>query len=193
MDSSLFSPKRRLLAAATSRTAAWSGKSHGRKAINLGTTVAHLRALDLSVVEHQLRRSHVRVNELARGIDVFDVIGRRHTKSISVEDTFEHDVFLAELEPMIRRLAEKFWSASRKESRTPRTVVLKLKTSEFRILTRSFTPEFPPSSCEELTEIAVKLRERVDLDPKQLYRLVGVGLSNFEEPEQILSQPALFE
>ena len=75
----------------------------------------------------------------------------------------------------------------------PRTVVLKLKTSEFKLLTRSFTPEFPPSSCEQLTEIAAKLRERVDLDPKQLYRLVGVGLSNFEEPEQILSQPALFE
>ena len=193
MDSLLFSPKRRLLAAAATRTAAWSGKSHGRKAINLGTTVAHLRALDLSVLEHHFGRYHVRLYELARGIDESEVVADRPTKSISVEDTFEHDVFLAELEPMIRRLAEKLWSASRKESRAPRTVVLKLKTSEFRILTRCFTPEFPPSSCEELTEIAVKLRERVDLDPKQLYRLVGVGLSNFEEPEQILSQPALFE
>ena len=33
---------------------------------------------------------------------------------------------------MIRSLAEKLWSASRKEPRTARTVVLKLKTSEFR-------------------------------------------------------------
>jgi DNA polymerase IV len=38
----------------------------------------------------------------------------------------------------------------------------------------------PPSSCDELTTIALALRERVDLGPKQLFRLVGVGLSNFQ-------------
>jgi len=53
-------------------------------------------------------------------------------QSISVEDTFEQDVLLAETEPMIRRLAEKLWSASRNESRIACTVVLKMKTSEFR-------------------------------------------------------------
>ena len=61
---------------------------------------------------------------------------------------------------MIRRLAEKTWTASRKELRVARTVVLKLKTSEFKILTRSHTPHAPPSSCEELTSIALSLRER---------------------------------
>jgi len=100
---------------------------------------------------------------------------------------------LAETEPMIRRLAEKLWSASRKESRIARTVVLKLKTSEFKILTRSHTLGPPPSSCEELTEIALKLRQRVDLGPQQRYRLVGIGLSNFREPEDNVAQPGLFE
>jgi DNA polymerase IV len=94
---------------------------------------------------------------------------------------------------MIRRLAEKLWSASRKEPRMARTVVLKLKTSEFKILTRSHTPGSPPASCEELTDIALKLRERVDLGPQQRYRLVGVGLSNFQEPEDTAAQPVLFE
>jgi DNA polymerase-4 len=117
----------------------------------------------------------------------------RPTQSISVEDTFERDVALSETEAMIRRLAEKLWSASRKESRVARTVVLKLKTSEFKILTRSHTVSAPPSSCEELTEIALKLRERVDLNPQQRYRLVGVGLSNFRESGQSGPQPALFE
>ena len=111
----------------------------------------------------------------------------------SVEDTFESDVLLAETEPMIRRLADKLWAASRKEPRTARTVVLKLKTSEFKILTRSYTPTSPPSSCEELTEIALDLRERVDLDPRRRYRLVGVDLSNFREPEGATAQPVLFE
>jgi DNA polymerase IV len=72
-------------------------------------------------------------------------------------------------------------------------VVLKLKTSEFNILTRSHTPGSPPSSYEELTDIALKLRERVDLGPRQRYRLVGIGLSNFREAQETTAQPALFE
>jgi len=52
---------------------------------------------------------------------------------------------------------------------------------EFEILTRSLTPLTPPASCEELTSIALTLRERVSLPPAQLYRLVGVGSSNFRD------------
>ena len=145
------------------------------------------------MLEDEFGRYGVRLYELARGIDDSEVVPNRPTQSMSVEDTFEKDVLLLETEPMIRRLAEKLWSASRKEPRTARTVVLKLKTSEFKILTRSHTPDSPPSSCEELTDIALKLRERVDLGSQQRFRLVGVGLSNFREPEETRAQPALFE
>ncbi len=170
------------------------GKVTGEKLAKLGIqTVGDLRVLDLSVLEHQFGRYGLRLHELARGIDDSEVVPDRPTQSISVEDTFEQDVLLAETEAMIQRLAEKLWSASRKESRIARTVVLKLKTSEFKILTRSHTPCSPPSSCEELTDIALKLRERVDLGPQQRYRLVGVGLSNFREPEETAPQPTLFE
>ena len=142
--------------------------------------------------EQHFGRYGLRLHELARGIDENPVVPDRRTKSISVEDTFERDMMLPELESMIRRLAEKLWSASRKESRAPRTVILKLKTTEFKILTRCHTPPSPPSSCEELTNIALDLRNRVNLDPKQRYRLVGVGLSNFHEPGAMKVQPALF-
>ena len=156
-------------------------------------TVRDLRSLDVSVLEDHFGRYGVRLYELARGDDDSKVVSDRPTQSISVEDTLEHDVPLAELEPMIRRLAEKLWSASHKESGTGRTVVLKLKTSDFKIITRSHTPTCAPSSCEELTDIALKLRERVDLGPQQRYRLVGVGLSNFRETEQVVAQAPLFE
>jgi DNA polymerase IV len=129
----------------------------------------------------------------ARGIDNSEVVPDRPTQSISAEDTFEQDVLLNEMEPMIRKLAEHTWAASRKESRIARTVVLKLKTRDFKILTRSHTPGSPPSSCEELTNIALSLRERVGLGPQQRFRLVGVGLSNFREPEEPSAQPVLFE
>lgn len=170
------------------------GKVTGEKLAKLGIkTVGDLRTFESRVLEDQFGRYGRRLHELARGIDDNRVIPDRPTQSISVEDTFEQDVPLAGTEPMIRRLAEKLWSASRKESRTARTVVLKMKTSEFKILTRSHTPDAPPSSCQELTDIALKLRERVALGSQQRYRLVGVGLSNFQEVEQTRAQPDLFE
>jgi DNA polymerase-4 len=155
-------------------------------------TVGDLRKIELLRLEGRFGRYGLRLYELARGIDENEVIPDRPTQSISAEDTFERDLLLTEMEPMIRRLAEHTWAASRKESRIARTVVLKLKTSDFKILTRSYTPPFPPSSYEELTRIALSLRERVGLNPKQRFRLVGVGLSNFRGPEDASDQPALF-
>jgi DNA polymerase-4 len=93
---------------------------------------------------------------------------------------------------MIRRLAEKVWAASRQETRVARTIVLKLKTSDFKILTRSHTPSVPPSTCAELTAIALSLRDKLDLGPQQRFRLVGVGMSNFDEPADTKVQPGLF-
>jgi len=170
------------------------GRVTEQKLAKLGIkTVSELRALELPKLEDDFGRYGARLYELARGIDESPVVPNRPTQSISVEDTFETDVLLAETEPMIRRLAEKLWEASRKEPRISRTVVLKLKTKEFRILTRSQTPAVPPASCEELTNIALKLRKKVDLGPQQRYRLVGVGLSNFQPSEDRAAQPDLFE
>jgi DNA polymerase-4 len=170
------------------------GRVTGEKLEKLGIkTVSNLRALDVPALESHFGRYGLRLYELSRGIDNSQVVPNRPTKSISAEDTFERDVPLSATEPMIRRLAEKIWEASRKESRVARTVVLKLKTSEFSILTRSHTPGSPPSSCEELTNIALALRERVELGQQQRFRLVGVGLSNFDEPDDTPAQPALFE
>jgi len=173
------------------------GKVTGEKLDKLGIrTVSDLRGIDLPTLEGRFGRYGLRLYELARGLDNSEVVPDRPTQSMSAEDTFEHDVPLKETEPMIRLLAEKIWSASRKEPRIARTVVLKLKTSQFNILTRSHTPASPPSSCEELTNIVLSLRERVDLGPQQRFRLVGVGLSNFCEPEgkeDTSPQPALFE
>ena len=155
--------------------------------------VGDLRGRTLQELEARFGRHGVRIHELARGIDESPVLPDRPTQSVSSEDTFPEDVLLDHTEAMIVQLADKTWTASRKEIRVPRTVVLKLKTKEFRIITRSFTPTVPPSSCEELTRIALSLRARVDLDRRQLYRLVGVGLSNFSDPAERQAQSALFE
>ena len=159
------------------------GKVTEEKLLKLGLRlVGEIRARTLEELRTHFGRYGQRLYELARGIDESPVVPDRPAQSISAEDTFEQDVLLAETEPMIRRLAEKTWMASRKESRIARTVVLKLKTAEFHVLTRSQTPASPPVSCEELTRIALSLLDKVILDSKQRFRLVGVGLGNFRDP-----------
>lgn len=155
-------------------------------------TVGHLRGLELSFLEDRFGRYGVRLYDLARGIDNRPVMTDRPTKSISAEDTFERDMTLDEIEPVVRRLAEKVWAAACKDPRQARTVVLKLKTPEFKILTRSYTLAWPLATCDELAQIALRLRERVGLGDRQRFRLAGVGLSNFRGPEEMPEQPALF-
>jgi DNA polymerase-4 len=154
-------------------------------------TVGDLRTRPLEELENLFGRYGQRLYELARGIDENPVVPNRLTKSISAEDTLEQDVLLAETEPIIRRQAERTWIASRKETRIAQTVILKLKTADFRVLTRSLTPASPPSSCEELTQIALSLLDRVGVDPRQRFRLVGVGLGNFRDQDDYL-EPSLF-
>lgn len=66
------------------------------------------------------------------------------------------------------------------ECKRARTVVLKLKTKKFESLTRSITPPQMPTSADELADLAASLFTRVEASPDQLFRLVRVGLSNFQ-------------
>jgi DNA polymerase-4 len=68
-------------------------------------------------------------------------------------------------------------------------VVLKLKTADFRTLTRNITPPAPPQTQVEFEQLALSLLQRVELERDTLYRLVGVGLTNFEEPSAMPELP----
>ncbi len=171
------------------------GKVMEGKLAELGiATVGALREVALAELERRFGRYGLRLHELAHGIDTRAVNPDQPTQSISAEDTFETDLHLEDIAPHIVRLAQKTWAAAaREEHRTGRTVVLKLKTSDFRILTRSHTPPLPPASLDELTSIALTLCERVTLPSRTRYRLVGVGLANFTDADSLLPQPELFD
>ena len=156
-------------------------------------TVGQLRLRGADELERRFGRWGLRLHELSLGIDEHPVVSERPTLQVSAEDTFATDLRLSEIEAMLRALAAKVWAAALKEEgRIGRTVVLKLKTSDFRILTRSLTPPQPPASEAELVEIALALRERVDQPSRTRYRLVGVGLGNFRDANEVLPQPELF-
>jgi DNA polymerase-4 len=157
-------------------------------------TVADLRGVRGELLAERFGRWGRRLYELARGIDTRAVEPDRPTLQVSAEDTFEQDLTLDRLEPHIRRLAAKAWAAAEKQQgRTARTVVLKLKTADFHVLTRSLTPAAMPASANELAEMASALRERVDDRDGALYRLVGVGLAGFVDADDVTAQVDLFE
>ena len=156
-------------------------------------TVGDLRAVPLEELMRRFGAYGRRLHERARGIDERPVEPDQPVQSISSEDTFAEDLPLDALGPRIHELADKTWAATTRTARVGRTVVLKLKTAQFRILTRSLTPETPPRSAQELAAIASALRTRVDLPAHTRYRLVGVGLSGFRERAELPGQHDLFD
>jgi len=176
------------------------GKVMEAKLAVLGiATVGELRAHALTELEQRFGRWGRRLHELSLGIDEHVVQPDRPTLQVSAEDTFEHDLLLDELEPHIRRLAEKAWAGYQRESapgergRIARTVVLKLKTSDFHTLTRSLTPVTRPLSATELADLACALLTRVERPADNRYRLVGVGLSGFVDQDSYRAQTDLFD
>ena len=171
------------------------GKVMEARLAELGiATAGDLRQRTPGELEQRFGRWGRRLHELSHGIDDHPVQTERLTVQVSAEDTFEHDLLLGELEPHIRRLAEKAWAGHQRETgRVARTVVLKLKTSDFQTLTRSLTPATRPTSAEELASIACALRERVGRSADARYRLVGVGLAGFVDSDSYQGQSDLFD
>lgn len=169
------------------------GKVMQAKLAELGVErVGELRDLGAESLIARFGRWGRRLHELSLGIDEHPVEPERPSLQISAEDTFAVDLDIdaigAELEP----LARKVWAAAQRSQRIGRTVVLKLKTTDFRLLTRSLSPESPPASWQELLEIALALRTRVELPKRTRFRLAGVGLSNLVEAESLPRQGSLF-
>ncbi len=170
------------------------GKVMEKKLADIGVaTVSDLRTVALEELQARFGSFGAGLYRRARGIDERPVEPDQPVQSISAEDTFEHDLTLYAFEDALRRLAGKAWEATRKTPRVGRTVVLKLKTADFRILTRSHTPDAPPASLDEFTAIALALRDRVQLPASTRYRLAGVGLAGFRDPEDSPLQAPLFD
>ncbi len=169
------------------------GKATATVLETLGITrIAELREHPLEELSTRFGRYGRRLYELARGVDDQPVVSHQPRQSLSAETTFEADRKLDELDSAIEALAMRVWKALAPTGRAPQTVFIKLKTSTFRILTRSITPAHFPGSPAALGTVVQSLLKRIDLPSNTRYRLVGVGLSNFRERETGARQPELF-
>jgi DNA polymerase-4 len=104
----------------------------------------------------------------------------RERKSVSAENTFERDI--ASFRPLEKRLwaaAEEVSDRLKEKQLAGSTVTLKLKTSDFRILTRARSLEHPTQLAGKIFSAARDLLAR-EINGTR-YRLLGLGVSALAE------------
>lgn len=117
---------------------------------------------------------------LARAMDDRPVVASREAKSISVEDTFEHDISdRLQLETVIDRMAHKVSARLRKSGLSGRTITLKIRHHDFETHTRSSTLPNPVDSARILATTARGLLAGEDISNG--LRLIGVGVSGLAD------------
>lgn len=127
----------------------------------------------------------VSLYERARGIDTSPVEPWGEPKQIGSEETFERDLMnLREMEGKIKSLAEEVSFYLKRRAARARTVTLKVKYSDFTVITRSRTLHEPFDDADTIiTEARRLLAEKTEAG-KRLIRLLGVSASNLESAEE---------
>lgn len=121
--------------------------------------------------------------KIVRGIDEREVRPDRETKSVGAEDTFPYDlVLIAEMEAELDKIAVTVHNRLQKNNLKGRTVTLKIKYSDFRQITRNRSFLMPLSDLETISRVAKELLAATDTENSKI-RLLGITLSNFNEPE----------
>ncbi|MBD8389709.1 DNA polymerase IV [Dysgonomonas sp. BGC7] len=116
----------------------------------------------------------------ARAIDDRPVESERIRKSISSETTFDRDIDnVDELAVELDTVAKDAFEDIAKKRFSGRTITLKIKYADFKIITRSKTFSMPVSDYEMFYKTGFDLLKTVDLTPK--VRLIGLGLKNNED------------
>ncbi|HCW61660.1 MULTISPECIES: DNA polymerase IV [Sphingobium] len=147
-------------------------------------TGADLRARDLPFLQAHFGSAADFYYRAARGEDDRPVRERQSRKSVSVEDTFfddltDRDALMTELD----RISASLWTRIEKAQAWGRTVVLKVKFADFRIITRSRSFASPVRSAEQLAQAGRELL-LAQLPLPLGARLLGLGVHNLEGDDE---------
>jgi len=141
------------------------------------TRIAQLQDADIRDLAKRYGNTGLWLHRLAQAEDHRSVDPGGEMKSISSETTFDTDISrFADLERILWRQAERVSTRAKAAELGGRTVVLKLKTAQFRIKTRSISLEAPTQLADRIFRTARDALKR-EADGTA-YRLLGVGLSN---------------
>lgn len=143
-------------------------------------TIGQLAAAENNVLKKVFGKNADSVHRLAQGIDERPVVTESVPKSIGRETTFTQDLFTEEqCRRELLKLSGQTGFRLRSKGYSGHTLTLKVKFTDFRIVTRSITSETDICCDEEIYTLAVKLLHEVDL--KKGIRLLGVTVSNLSE------------
>ena len=143
-------------------------------------TIGQLANADRSILQKVFGKNADKVQHLAMGLDDRPVIPETAPKSIGRETTFEKDLYTFEdCKAAILELSGQTGYRLRNKGYSGRTVTLKVKFKDFKIITRSISSEGDISCDEEIFSLAVKLLKEVAYGNG--VRLLGVTVSNLQD------------
>ena len=121
--------------------------------------------------------------DIARGIDTRPVVPNRARKSIGVERTLMEDTAgFEDIWEHLKSISEKLHQRLEKADNYGRTITLKLKTSDFQVITRSQTYLHPLRTLDEIETSARELL-MANIDEVGTLRLIGLTSSNLDKEE----------
>ena len=158
------------------------GPKTAEKMARLGIeTGADLHAQSLAFLAHHFGSSGEYYYNLARGICHRQVKPNRPWKSIGAEDTFFDDLSdEAALTAELDRISQTVWRRIDEKGISGRTVTLKVKYRDFRIITRARSLDRPVAGREEFLGIGCGLLRSI-LPAEKGIRLLGLTLSNLSQ------------
>jgi DNA polymerase-4 len=146
-------------------------------------TFKDLRQTSVEVLEKKLGKQGIHMHRLALGIDERDVVTLHNIKSIGHEDTYSKDIL--DLEPAKRELlslANRVARRMRRKGLEGKTISLKVKYSDFKLITRSVTLHHYTNDSAEIYSNVCSLLEKTAVG-KRPVRLLGISLSNFTDSD----------
>ncbi|HME92385.1 MAG TPA: DNA polymerase IV [Myxococcaceae bacterium] len=149
-------------------------------------TTGDLAAREPSWLEKRLGSGGRHLWDLSRGVDPRPVVPDRLAKSVGAEDTFDEDRRgIAELTAAIHAQSLRVGRRLRRAGLKSAVVQLKVKFSNFKLVTRRTTLEQPTDDGQQIYRTAIALLER--LDPDQKIRLTGVSAQGLRRGSEQLS------
>ena len=154
------------------------------------TTIADLQRLSAAELNGRFGKLGLRLAQFAHGEDDRRVTPVRAAKSISAETTFARDTAdAAHLAEVARPLAERVAAQLQRKALAASGVAVKLKTADFRLLTRSRRLGNPTQRADVLLRYALPLIAR-EADGT-FFRLIGIGAEGLV-PASEADPPDLF-
>ncbi len=142
------------------------------------TTGKDLKKLSLPELVRYFGKAGRHYYQIVRGNDRREVKPHRIRKSIGIENTFSHDISHQEtLEEELLALSTSLEERVKRNQARGRTITLKVKFTDFRVITRSHTAPQLLSTSDDWLPLATRLLNDSETS-RQPIRLLGLSLSN---------------